>query len=389
MGIAKKLCLPRVLAMEPPYRSPKEESKNEKEIWLDTNELQIPFNGLSVDSAEYHLYPEFQDYKLRKAYADYCQNVINPDQVAIVRGADEAIEMMIRAFCIPEQDAIIDMPPTYAMYRLTAEMYGVNVVTVPRLSSFAVDMATLQNTPAAKLIFLCSPNNPTGNRTNRDELIQLLEHTQNDSLVVVDEAYIEFCPGSTCADLIARFPNLVIIRTLSKAFGLAAVRCGFIVASEEVIDIVYRVMAPYPVPEPVTQVSRQSLSQQGLERMQSNVAAIESVKNTFVNTIREMACVRSIIAGYSNFILVEFQDERVDLAPLEQNHVYIREVALGHGITPLHRRISIGTDDQMGELAHWLGVVNANYLNTVGETGETADPSEHSSKSVGAQLIEA
>ena len=96
--------------------------------------------------------------------------------------------------------------------------------------------------------------------------------------------------------------------------------------------------------------------------MQSNVASIESVKNTFVNTIREMACVRSIIAGYSNFILVEFQDERVDLAPLEQNHVYIREVALGHGITPLHRRISIGTDDQMGELAHWLGVVNANYL---------------------------
>lgn len=367
MGIAKKLCLPRVLAMEPPYRSPKEESKNEKEIWLDTNELQIPFSSLTVDSSEYHLYPEFQDYKLRKAYADYCNNVVNPDQVAIVRGADEAIEMMIRAFCIPEQDAIVDMPPTYAMYRLTAEMYGIDVITVPRLSSFAVDLPALSQVSEAKLIFLCSPNNPTGNRTNRDQLIQLLEQTKDRSLVVVDEAYIEFCPGSTCADLIAHFPNLVVIRTLSKAFGLAAVRCGFIVASEEVIDIVYRVMAPYPVPEPVTQVSRQSLSEQGLARMRSNVAEIESVKQTFVTTIRELECVRSIIAGYSNFILVEFQDERVDLSPLVQNHVYIRDVALGYGITPLHRRISIGTDAQMAELAHWLEVINTRYLDAINE----------------------
>ncbi|MCY7296753.1 histidinol-phosphate transaminase [Alteromonas sp. a30] len=362
MGIASKLCLPRVLEIESPYRSPKEESKDKREIWLDTNELQNSFNGLTIDSSEYNLYPEFQDFRLRQAYADFCNNHINADQVAIVRGADEAIEMVIRAFCVPGEDAVVDMPPTYAMYRLTAEMYGVDVVTVPRLSSYAIDLQKLAKLTPAKVIFLCSPNNPTGNRTSREELISLLEHTKDTSLVVVDEAYIEFCPESTCVDLIEQYPNLVVIRTLSKAFGLAAVRCGFILASEEVIDIIYRVMAPYPVPEPVTQVSRQSLSEEGLERMQSNVKGIELAKRNFIEAIKDLACVRSIISGYSNFLLVEFQDESVDLSVLEDNLIYIREVALGHGITPMHRRISIGTDEQMQKIAQCLSAVDARFV---------------------------
>lgn len=361
MTLAKLLCSPSLLKVDPPYRSPKEFCKDaDDQLWLDTNELQYPFEGFSVDSSNYHLYPEFQNRQLREAYADYAG--VDADQVLTVRGADEGIELMIRAFCTPNQDRIVDVPPTYSMYRLTAALFSIEVISIPRSDGFDVDIEKIKLYGNGKLIFICSPNNPTGNMLARNDLIDLLEHFKDRSIVVVDEAYIEFCPRSTCVDLIDKYPNLAVIRTLSKAFGLAALRCGFLVSSSEIIDIVRRVMAPYPLAEPVAQIAIQALGVQSRKRMEESVARITATARRFANEISRFECIKRAIPIKGNFILVEFRDENVDVDMISRQRINIRKLIPGHGINKLHRRISIGTEEQMERLIEAIEKVDDKYL---------------------------
>jgi len=152
--------------------------------------------------------------------------------VLAVRGADEAIDLLIRTFCQPGKDKIVVCPPTYAMYEFCADALAMETIKVPLVGdAFELDcQGVIQAAKEANLVFLCSPNNPTGNLISQAEIVKVLEGTQDDAIVVVDEAYIEFEMEHNAASLIAQYPNLVVIRTLSKAFGLAAVRCGFIIA---------------------------------------------------------------------------------------------------------------------------------------------------------------
>jgi histidinol-phosphate aminotransferase len=346
MTLAKLLCCPAVLKSEPPYRSPKELCTDAHEqVWLDTNELQYSYQGFSVDSSNYHLYPEFQSLRLRQAYADYAG--VNAGQVLVVRGADEGIELMIRAFCTPGEDRIVSVQPTYAMYHLTAAMFSVDVVNIARKACFNVDVEQLKQQGEGKLIFICSPNNPTGNVLSRSDLIDLLEHFKERSIIVMDEAYIEFCPKLTCTDLIERYPNLAVIRTLSKAFGLAALRCGFLVSSQEIVDVVRRVMAPYPLAEPVAQIALQALGVQSMRRMEESVARIMATSRDFVSALDKFDCIKSATLIRGNFVLVEFRDESVDIEMITRQGINIRKVIPGYGMTKLHRRISIGTEAQM------------------------------------------
>lgn len=361
--LAEFLCRPAILRGDPPYRSPKEFCEDaDEQVWLDTNELQYPYQGFSVDSANYHLYPEFQNLQLRQAYADYAGAGVDAAQVLIVRGADEGIELMIRAFCTPGEDRIVNLAPTYAMYHLTAAMFSVDVMNIARSGCFDVDVEQLKQHGDGKLIFICSPNNPTGNILARSDLIDLLEQFKERSIIVIDEAYIEFCPKSTCTDLIDKYPNLAVIRTLSKAFGLAALRCGFLVSSHEIVDIVRRVMAPYPVAEPVTQIALQALGVQGRRRMQESVARIGATAKDFVSALAKFDCIRSATLIKGNFTLVEFRDASVDIEMLSRQRINIRKLILGHGITNLHRRISIGTEAQMERLLRVIGKVDSKYL---------------------------
>jgi histidinol-phosphate aminotransferase len=360
MTLAKLLCCPNILKVDPPYRSPKEFCEDaDDQIWLDTNELQYSYQGYSIDSSNYHLYPEFQNRRLREIYADYAG--VKPDQVLVVRGADEGIELMIRAFCSPNEDRIVNVPPTYSMYGLTALQFAVDVMNVSRRESFDVDIGKLKLCGNGKLIFICSPNNPTGNILDRRDLIDLLEHFKERSIIVVDEAYIEFCPRSTCVDLIDRYPNLAVIRTLSKAFGLAALRCGFLISSNEIVDIVHRVMAPYPLAEPVAQIAIQALDAQNRRRMEESVDRIAATTREFSNALARFECIRKTIAIRGNFILVEFADESVDIDMISRHGVNIRKLIPGYGISKLHRRISIGTEGQMERLITVIERVNDKY----------------------------
>ncbi|PJG57429.1 aminotransferase class I/II-fold pyridoxal phosphate-dependent enzyme, partial [Aeromonas cavernicola] len=167
-------------------------------------------------------------------YATYAG--VNPDQVLVSRGADEAIELLIRTFCEAGQDQILICPPTYGMYAISAETCGIGIVELALTANRQPDWPAIADRLSdVKLVFLCSPNNPTGDLVGRDGLITLLEQAQNRAIVVVDEAYIEFCPAATVVDLLARFPNLVVTRTLSKAFALAGIRCGFTLAHPDLI----------------------------------------------------------------------------------------------------------------------------------------------------------
>ena len=360
MSLAKKLGCETVLKMSLPYRSPKEFCTNAQEqLWLDTNEMQYSYDGFSIDSSRFHLYPEFQSIKLRSAYAGYAG--VAADQVLVVRGADEGIELMIRAFCRPGVDRIVNVPPTYAMYYLTAAMFSVGVTDVPRDADFSVNVARLKEVDDCKLVFICSPNNPTGNALTRGELVEILEHFRERAIVVVDEAYIELCPDTSCADLIDEYPNLAVIRTLSKAFGLAALRCGFLLCNLNVADVVRRVMAPYPLPEPVAQIAVQALEPVGRGRMQDWVARTLAAGATFVAALAQYRCLRVVSLIRGNFLLVRFADESVDIGLLARQGIHIRELTLGNGITALHRRISIGTEEQMAALLAALAEVERQY----------------------------
>lgn len=239
------------------------------DVWLNANES--PFNNeYKTDFARLNRYSDCQPKAMIQAYANYAG--VQPEQVLTSRGADEGIELLIRAFCEPNQDVILFCPPTYGMYAISAETFGVERKKVPLTTDWQLDLPSIEaNLDRVKLVFVCSPNNPTGNLVKRADIIKLLEMTQDRAIVVMDEAYIDFCPEASTVDLLAQYPNLAILRTLSKAFALAGLRCGFTLANAELINVLLKVIAPYPVPVPVAEIAVQALSPAGLARAKYQV----------------------------------------------------------------------------------------------------------------------
>ncbi|EOX3395795.1 histidinol-phosphate transaminase, partial [Vibrio cholerae] len=239
------------------------------DVWLNANES--PFNNeYKTDFARLNRYSDCQPKAMIQAYANYAG--VQPEQVLTSRGADEGIELLIRAFCEPNQDAILFCPPTYGMYAISAETFGVERKKVPLTTDWQLDLPSIEaNLDRVKLVFVCSPNNPTGNLVKRADIIKLLEMTQDRAIVVMDEAYIDFFPEASTVDLLAQYPNLAILRTLSKAFALAGLRCGFTLANAELINVLLKVIAPYPVPVPVAEIAVQALSPAGLARAKYQV----------------------------------------------------------------------------------------------------------------------
>lgn len=273
-------------------------------VWLNANEN--PFlPDISIDPALYNRYPDFQPEPLINAYAAYAN--VSSNQVLSTRGADESIELLIRTFCKADgSDSIVICPPTYGMYAISAETHGATTIKVPLTAEMQLDMPALVATlHTAKMVFICSPNNPTGDTMNRADLIALLEASQNQCLIVADEAYIEFCPTASVTDLLAEYPNLVITRTLSKAFGLAGLRCGFTLANELVINAMKKVIAPYPVPAPVAQIATDALSESGLKWMHQQVDVLNALRDKFIATATTWPFVAKVYESKTNFVLLK------------------------------------------------------------------------------------
>src|SRR4051812_19091505 len=266
-----KLARPDILALSA-YSSARKESKGGR-VWLDANENpETP----SAHRPLLNRYPEPQPADLVATLA--ALYTVKPAQVLVTRGSDEGIDLLLRTFCRAGQDAILFTPPTYGMYVVAAGIQGARSVTVPlvRERNFALDVdAVLQAvTPDVKLVFLCSPNNPTGGLLDRAAVLSVVKALAARAVVVIDEAYVDFAGQPSLATEIAGHPNLVILRTLSKAFGLAGARVGTTIADPAIIAVLQKVIAPYPVPTPVLQAALAALTPAGLAASRASVAAL-------------------------------------------------------------------------------------------------------------------
>lgn len=308
------------------------------DVWLNANES--PFdNEYKTNFTRLNRYSECQPKDLIEAYASYAG--VKAEQVLTSRGADEGIELLIRAFCEPNQDAILYCPPTYGMYAISAETIGVERKVVPLTQEWQLDLEGIQaQLDNVKLIFVCSPNNPTGNLIKREDIVALLEMTQDKAIVVMDEAYIDFCPEASTVDLLAQYPNLAILRTMSKAFALAGLRCGFTLANEELINVLLKVIAPYPVPIPVAEIACQALSEAGLARMKYQVLDL-AANRAYLQAGLSMLQGVTVYDGWGNYLLIQFPEGDAIFKAAWDNGIILRNSPIKDCV-----RISIGNRDE-------------------------------------------
>lgn len=313
------------------------------DVWLNANEYyQAPEYQLTAQTL--NRYPECQPLSVIESYAAYAG--VAPEQVLVSRGADEGIELLIRAFCEPGRDAILFCPPTYGMYAVSAETFGVERRTVASSADWQLDLdAIARGLSDVKLIYVCSPNNPTGNLIAAGDLRRLLELAQGKALVVVDEAYIEFSPETSVAGWLAAYPHLVVLRTLSKAFALAGLRCGFTLANADVIQLLLKVIAPYPLSTPVADIAAQALSPAGIEQMRARVATVTENRLWLARELQTLACVEQVYPSASNYLLVRFAADSHVFTSLWEQGIILRDQNKQPGLSCC-LRITIGSRDE-------------------------------------------
>ncbi len=329
------------------------------DVWLNANES--PFaNSYQLDDSVLNRYPDFQPSELISAYAAYAG--VTNQQVLAGRGADESIELLIRTFC-EDQDQILICPPTYGMYAISAETCNIAVKRVDLNTDFSLDLAGMaaakeqaeQDGTPIKVVFLCSPNNPTGSLIAAEQIKAVLELFADTAIVAVDEAYIEFAADTSVASWIDQYSNLAVLRTLSKAFALAGIRCGFTLANQDIIYAMSKVIAPYPISWPVAQIASQALSEQGIKQMKSQLDDILVQKQIIKEALDKLDYVYEQIPSASNFILFRTEHKQALFKTLVEAGILIRDyskqVLLDNSL-----RISVGSAQETQAL---LAVMNA------------------------------
>lgn len=319
------------------------------DVWLNANEYAVSPN-FDLTDRTFNRYPEPQPQAVIEGYARYA--AVQPENVLVSRGGDESIELIIRAFC-ELNDSILYCPPTYGMYAVSADTCGIKAKTVPLTADFQLNLPQIQaNLDGVKVVFVCSPNNPTGNLIKRSDLLELLQITAGKAIVVVDEAYIEFCPEASLVSELQNYPHLAIIRTLSKAFALAGLRCGFTLANAELIGVLQKVIAPYPLPVPVSDIAAQALSSQGVAQMQARVAEVLKLRADLQKNLENLPLVEKVFESEANYLLFKCQDGQKVFKALWEQGIILRDQHKALGLQNCIR-ITIGTAEEN------LRVINA------------------------------
>jgi histidinol-phosphate aminotransferase len=317
-------------------------------VYLDANEL--PWDSLG---GKYNRYPSPQPKKVTQQLASFYK--VDESQLSLLRGSDEAIDNLIRTFCEPGRGGILTCPPTYGMYDISAKVQGVVNIEVPLVTKnnqhFQLDMDGIINNLSSKegeqvhLVFLCSPNNPTGNLLNKNDILQLCEQLYGKALVVVDEAYVEFSSDASLTSYIETSSNLVVLRTLSKAHGLAGVRAGVAIAQKNIISCLDKVRAPYPIAQPVINVLTDYFAGGGFKKLSQNIENLISEKERVSISLSKMSIVRKVFASDANYLLVEFLDSHSIIKSLESQGIIIRDRSSMYNLENCIR-ISIGTEEE-------------------------------------------
>lgn len=346
MSWVTQLARPEILALKP----------YEHAAWqrgftrLHANEL--PWRDTDDESIEgLNRYPEPQP---RDLIARLAQTYGVPaDQLLLCRGSDEAIDLLVRAFCRAGQDAVISCPPTFGMYAVAAHVQGASVLTVPLLAErgFALDAQAVldEYRPTVKLVFLCSPNNPTGNLLGADAIREIARALTGRAIVVVDHAYIEFARATADLYSPSRPPNLAFLRTLSKVHGLAGARLGTLIAHPDVIALLRKVIAPYAVPQIVIETALMVLTPLHLRTLPKRIAAIREERARMHEMLTRLPIVTDVLPSDANFILTRFKDPANALERAVSAGIHVRD-ARGYPELTDALRVSIGTSAENNRL---------------------------------------
>jgi histidinol-phosphate aminotransferase len=294
-------------------------------------------------------YPEVRPAKLRSVLADrYGCDVGN---LIVTRGTSEGIDLLTRVFCRADQDAVLTTTPTFSMYRHYAQVQGARLIECPTSpdNDFAIDVDALLAAcdAATRLIFICSPNNPTGNTVPMDDLVRILEARAGKSAVVVDEAYIEYSNYSSAVDLMQRFENLIILRTLSKALACAGARCGSVLAAVEVIEVLEAVQAPYALATPVVESVENSLQADSLAEADRLASEITVARDKMMTNISQFPFVTRIWPSAANFFLLQVESADALLAHCSKQSILLRNFG---GDLANCIRITVGSDSENSRL---------------------------------------
>lgn len=340
MNNIKNLIRPNIAALAP-YSCARDEFKGEASVYLDANES--PYNNGT------NRYPDPLQSEVKSLLAPLKK--VRPEQIFLGNGSDEAIDLVYRIFCRPGIDNVVAPAPTYGMYQVCADINDIEYRAVPLKADYQLDMETMKQAidENTKAIWLCSPNNPTGNVFAKEDLLWFLDNAE--AMIVVDEAYIDFSDKGTMVEMLNKYPNLIVLQTFSKAWGQAAIRLGIAMASEEVIALYNKVKYPYNV-NILTQ--QQALKVLGnVAKKENQVKEILAQRDVLKNLLLSLSCVEEIYPSDSNFLLVKVNDANGIYKYLQDKGIIVRN---RHRVTLCANclRITVGTPTENAEIYNAL-----------------------------------
>lgn len=329
-----------------PYSSARDEFKGEASVYLDANE-----NSLGSPLMKwYHRYPDPLQWKVKERLSEI--KSVPPQNMFLGNGSDECIDLLYRSFCNPGKDNIIICPPTYGMYEVSANINDVEIRKAPLLDDFQLNLAHIEQLADAhtKIIWICSPNNPSGNSLHREDIETVLNNFNG--LVVVDEAYINFSRQRSFVKELPDYPNLVVMQTLSKAWGLAGLRLGMMFASEEIIGVINKVKPPYNIGAHTQEIVLQAL--QNTDQVNDMIMMLVDMRFALEEVFNQMPIVEKVYPSDANFLLVKMKDARKIYEYLLQKGIVLRDrskVMLCEDCL----RITVGTEQENTALVDALG----------------------------------
>ena len=334
----KQIIRPNIAALKP-YSSARDEYTGKEGIFLDANEN--PYGVLNR-------YPDPQQSELKRLLAQ--KNGVTSDNIFVGNGSDELIDLAFRIFCIPGIDCALTFTPTYGMYSVSAAINDVELLECPLTDMFQIDidlaLATIEKVEP-KLIFICSPNNPTGNTLNADSIQEILRTSTG--IVIVDEAYIDFSESNSWINFLSKYKNLIVSQTFSKARGLAAARVGIGYSSPEIISLMNKVKPPYNVSQLNQEAAIASLKNKADFLL--NLRAIVSEKEKLNSAFQKIECITKVFPSEANFILIETKKSEYVFQSLIEKQIITRNRS---NLIPNTIRISVGTPQENEKLISTL-----------------------------------
>ena len=324
-----------------PYSSARDEFKGEASVFIDANENSLG----SPLTRWYNRYPDPLQWKVKEAIGKI--KGIGPEHIFLGNGSDECIDLLYRAFCVPGKDNVIINPPTYGMYQVSATINDIEVRKAVLLDDFQLDLVHLENLvdERTKLIWICSPNNPTANSMNRQDIEIILNNFSG--LVVIDEAYINFSRHRSFIQELSDYPNLVVLQTMSKAWGLAGLRVGMAFASQAIVDVLNKVKPPYNISQSTQELVLKALEEVG--QVNDMIRTLVELREQLARELGALPIVRTVYPSDANFLLVKTDDARGIYEHLLHAGIVVRDrskVELCEGCL----RITVGTAKENQEL---------------------------------------